>query len=92
MILEEASGPCAAIEYRVASYIAASETTSTNNILASAILRAFVGAAEGQLAAGVVRQNYPALPPMLGCTMFYWHTSLNPAVLEPLRSASKRVR
>jgi hypothetical protein len=86
MLAEQASGPCAAVEFRVASAIGAGSGTDGGSVLASAMLRAMVSGSNGQLAAGLVKQGYPNLPPTLGCAVFYWQTLFNPNILNALHA------
>ncbi len=86
MINEDASGPCSALEYRVASAVPMGDGTKPDDALASAFIRAIVGASGGSLAAALVKQKYPNLPPVLGCTIAYWQTEFDPNALRSLRT------
>ncbi len=84
MINEEASGPCFVLEYRVVSAVRMGDGTKSNDMLASAFLRAMMGASNGTLAGAAVKAKYPNLPPVLGCTMVYWQTEFDPSILQNL--------
>ncbi len=89
LLNEGASGPCSALEYRVAAAVPMGDGRKPEDALASAFMRAIVGASGGSLAAALVKQRYPNLPPALGCTVAYWQTEFDPSILASLHNPGR---
>jgi hypothetical protein len=71
---------CDALEKRV---IAALESRESGNQAQTAFLVALQRVlSNGSLAMSIVKQQHPDLPPVVGCTLAYWQTVLDPAGAE----------
>jgi hypothetical protein len=81
---------CSALEKR----LIALESQKSGNQAETAFLVTLQRAlSNGSLATSIVKQQHPDLPPVVGCTLTYWQTVLDPAgaeesVIEQVKSAA----
>ncbi len=83
MFMEDAPGPCAALEARVVTDLDASRQPSGGPSLASLVEQVVAGVSRGQIAASIVKNHYPRLPPTVGCAAVYWQDVLAPRSAGP---------
>ena len=83
---EDSESACHALERRVVSSLPEPVGAGRSE---EAATRAFLGAlvgilSDGSIAASVVKQRHPNVPPAIGCTITYWHITLDPSVVPRL--------
>ena len=81
MLNEQAGGVCQALERRAVALTLrqSGPENPLGTVLANALAQAFL---DGSLAAGLVKQRYPAVPPFIGCSLAYWSSMFNPTGLQ----------
>lgn len=81
---------CDALEKRV---IALESRKSGNQAETAFLVTLQRALSNGSLAMSIVKQQHPDLPPVVGCTLTYWQTILDPAgaeerMIEQVKSAA----
>ncbi len=83
---EDTDSACHALERRVIASLPAPAGASRSE---QAVTRAFLGTlvgslSDGSIAAAVVKQRHPNVPPVIGCTITYWQITLDASVVPRL--------
>lgn len=92
IINEQAHSTCHALEKRALNIISSETKTSerAEMMLGSAVITAITN---GEIAALLIKQVYPLVPPFLGCSLAYWRLMLDKnsinQLLDPLQTGLK---
>tara|TARA_B110000438_G_C15633930_1_gene572222 strand:- start:41 stop:343 length:303 start_codon:yes stop_codon:yes gene_type:complete len=79
---EDTGSSCAALERQAVRLL-----TENNEGSVFAVLL-FKGLSGGAFAQEIVKSKYPNLPPILGCSFFYYRLILEPGMAQKLKSYS----
>ena len=77
---EDTGSSCAALEGKVVRLVTEDKKDS---LIAALILR---GLSSGAFARKMIKSKYPNLPPMIGCSIFYYEILLNPKIAQKLKT------
>jgi hypothetical protein len=81
LINESTTSECDAFE-RAAVRFAASKADDASHLTDLTVGHFFQGMSQGQLASLWVKDEYPSLPPVVGCTVLYWKGLVQPDSLK----------
>ncbi len=81
LVNESTTGECDAFE-RLAVRAAAARAGKDVKLQDLVVGQFFQGMSQGQLASVWVKDEYPALPPAVGCTALYWKAVVDPESLK----------
>jgi hypothetical protein len=77
-INEDTSSSCAALERKVVRLLTQNKEGSAFTSLI------FKGILKGAFAQELIKSRYPNLPPIVGCSIFYYEVMLNPDAIQKL--------
>ena len=77
---EDTGSSCAALEGKVVRLV--TEDTESS-LIAALILKGF---SSGGFAREMIKSKYPNLPPIIGCSIFYYEILFNPKIAQNLKS------
>ena len=89
LLNEQTSSECHALEERGVALVTAGSQLQSNPLtvaLAGAFANEFLN---GSVATALVKDRFPAIPPLAACTAVYWQTFFDPSIARALSDAAE---